>query len=79
MALKGQRDLGFSLSSRGKMEQEIGFLGMVGMKNEVRPEAAEAFVNKSLKSDYPGPAPKFMPDSWICHCDFRTPQKAKPL
>jgi Ca2+-transporting ATPase len=42
MALKGYRMLGFSVSFHGRMEKDMVFLGIVGMKDQVRPEAADA-------------------------------------
>ncbi|MDZ7700228.1 MAG: HAD-IC family P-type ATPase [Deltaproteobacteria bacterium] len=42
MALKGYRTLGFSVSLQGQMEKDMVFLGVVGMKDKVRQEAAEA-------------------------------------
>lgn len=42
MASEGYRTLGFSLSLEGQMEEGMIFLGIVGMKDQVRAEAADA-------------------------------------
>ncbi|MGA1819931.1 MAG: cation-translocating P-type ATPase [Thermoplasmatota archaeon] len=42
LAEKGCRTLGFAYSPEGRMEEEMVFLGIVGIKDKMRPEAKEA-------------------------------------
>ncbi|MEA3557995.1 MAG: HAD-IC family P-type ATPase [Candidatus Thermoplasmatota archaeon] len=42
MAMKGYRTLGFSWSPEGRMEDRMVFLGIVGIKDKMRPEAKKA-------------------------------------
>lgn len=49
MARNGHRTLGFSVSKEGKIEEDMIFLGIVGIKDKVRPEAKGA-VAKAHKA-----------------------------